>query len=87
MRPVRCYVCALVNVVFCTAWVLVWILLKEDTLGNLAVYGEIRKSNQGCNQVPPPNNSNTTHFAKLWKRPLLVRFDWYSRRQTPIHIG
>lgn len=30
---------------------------------------------------------NLSHFQKLSKRPLLVRFNWYSKKISPIHIG
>ena len=26
-------------------------------------------------------------FVQTSTRPLLVRFDWYSQKQTPVHIG
>ena len=49
----------------------------------------------GCNQNSRETEYNSsamapnfTHvYVKQNKRPLLVRFDWYSRSHTPVHIG
>ena len=36
---------------------------------------------------PLLNNSVFLQALAAPKRPLLVRFDWYSRKNTPVHIG
>ena len=33
------------------------------------------------------NSSDQIRPVTASKRPLLVRFDWYSRKQTPVHMG
>lgn len=36
---------------------------------------------------PLLNNSVFLQALTAAKRPLLVRFDWYSRKNTPVHVG
>ena len=31
--------------------------------------------------------ANFSHLKKLSRRPLLVRFNWYNRKNSPIHMG
>jgi len=31
--------------------------------------------------------ANFSHYEKLSKRPLLVRFNWYNKKNSPIHLG
>ena len=33
------------------------------------------------------NSSDLMRPVPASKRPLLVRFDWYSRKHTPVHMG
>ena len=91
MRPIKCYICALLNIIFCVLWIVVWLQVGPS------LYLERSPEQRcGCNQVHKSTNSatliisfdhNDTHLSTLSKRPLLVRFDWYSRKRTPIHIG
>ena len=80
MRGVKLYSCVLLNALFCL--LVVQLLLSDRT--EVGVLVQEKGRNQRSEQHL---SAGLSHYEKLSKRPLLVRFNWYSRKKTPIHVG
>ena len=87
MRPMRCYLCAISNLVVFTVWVLLWEQYRLSTLDDPQSCACSCDQTQGAQVETNMNGTGLISPAATSRRPLLVRFDWYSRKQTPIHIG
>ena len=88
MRGLRRYSCALLFISLCVIFLLAYQLLHSCSgfAGNGGDNDMLQK--KGCNQDSGESTDNfTKHFESLSQRPLLVRFKWYSRKQTPVHVG
>ena len=87
-RAPRRYVCVLANVLLFAGWVALWEYRVQPSAGVSEGRGCVEC---GCvgQTVRSRNSSLLLHLPaiKAAQRPLLVRFDWYSRKQTPVHIG
>ena len=90
MRLSRWYVCVLLNLL---VFAILFFLWEQSRLGRLlenasrscsSYQGDTDENTSLKNKV---GNRSTVHPVTISKRPLLVRFDWYSRKQTPVHIG
>ena len=89
MRLKQCYVCALVNAVLFVAWI---VTLERFGCFEAANYSREDQQQRGKAkraqlQKDLVNSSDLLRPVPTSKRPLLVRFDWYSRKHTPVHIG
>ena len=85
MRLSRFYLCTLLNLLGFTVWVLLW---EQSRLRLLEPCGDHRDIDEDISPKDHVvNGSDIGHPVTISKRPLLVRFDWYSRKQTPVHIG
>ena len=59
--------------------------LRRPTTEQFSLYRDSRGA-----ELPLPPSLNSSVFVQAItapQRPLLVRFDWYSRKNTPVHIG
>ena len=88
MRLSRFYLCILLNLLGFTVWVLLWEQSRLRLLENAKPCGDHHRIEEDvASQENTVNGSDVGHPVTVSKRPLLVRFDWYSRKQTPVHIG
>lgn len=83
MRGLRRYSLVFLGVLLFLLWRLSW--------HNFSVVGGAQQE-KGCDHtttgtstIAPGNVS--MHYVDLSKRPLLVRFNWYTKKKTPIHLG
>ena len=87
MRFSRWYACVLLNLLVFTILFFLW----EQSRLNRLLENVARSCNRDADEDTPlknrVGNRSTVHPVTISKRPLLVRFDWYSRKQTPVHIG
>ena len=90
MRLSRWYVCVLLNLLVFAVLFFLW---EQSRLSRL-----LENATRSCSSHPGDTDADTSlknrvenrltvHPVTISKRPLLVRFDWYSRKQTPVHIG
>lgn len=79
MRGFKRYSWLLLSSTLCLGW----LFGCHYFLSGVEVFNEADK---GCNHAITTGNLSS-HYAGLSKRPLLVRFKWYSRKKTPIHLG
>ena len=88
MRPYRFHTLLVLNVVFFFLWLLLWSVPWPP--GNDPEAISVKRCHHdlacGCN-LAEKLAPNLSYLAERHKRPLLVRFDWYSRSQTPVHLG
>lgn len=69
-------------------WVLLWEQSRLRLLENAKPCGDHHGIEADVSSKDKSvNGSDVGHPVTISKRPLLVRFDWYSRKQTPVHIG
>ena len=88
MRLSRFYLCILLNLLGFTVWVLLWEQSRLRLLENAKLCGDHHRIEEDVSSKDNTvNGSDIGHPVTISKRPLLVRFDWYSRKQTPVHIG
>lgn len=96
MRPLRCCIYWFsANVLAASVWLFVWEHLKLVELrANAAsrfrcrVIGQHGGAEEGT--AWRENSSDLGGFQvpiASTRRPLLVRFNWYSSQQTPVHVG
>ena len=92
MRPPKCCIYGLAaNLLATSVWILAWEQLKLAELGTTSCGsgGQVRASLDG--EVSRPGNGSEPDGLQVpvaaSKRPLLVRFDWYSSQRTPVHMG
>ena len=87
MRLSRWYACVLLNLLVFTILFFLW----EQSRLNRLLENVTRLCSRDTDEDTPlknrVGNRSTVHPVTISKRPLLVRFDWYSRKQTPVHIG
>ncbi len=81
MRALRRHMCTVLLILSSLISFLEWhaCLLRCTSSSNAAMQKEKGRSQNIDNF--------TRHFESLSHRPLLVRFKWYSRKNTPIHVG
>ena len=88
MRLSRFYLCIFLNLLGFTVWVLLWEQSRLRLLENAKPCGDHHRIEKDVSSKDNTvNGSDVGHPVTISKRPLLVRFDWYSRKQTPVHIG
>jgi len=88
MRLARFYLCILLNLLGFTVWVLLWEQSRLRLLENAKPCGDHHGIEEDVSsQDNTVNGSDIGNPVTISNRPLLVRFDWYSRKQTPVHIG
>ncbi len=83
----RCYLCTLANLVVFTVWILVW---EQYGLLTGGAGGACSCEQQPSIRVASVWSNDSVELAVpglATRRPLLVRFNWYSRKTTPVHIG
>ena len=87
MRLSRWYVCVLLNLLVFATLFFLW---EQSRLSRLLENAtRLCSSHQGDTDADTSlkNRVENRSTVTISKRPLLVRFDWYSRKQTPVHIG
>ena len=88
------FVCSLVLTLWLVLLYLQQLLDQQDEQGTRNARrstAEISRGGGGAELRGEPqtrrNSSEFLHVIAAQRRPLLVRFDWYSRKTTPVHIG
>ena len=85
------FVCSLVLTLWLVILYLQQLLDQNDEQGTRRSTAEIARGGGGAELRGEPqtrrNSSEFLHVIAAQRRPLLVRFDWYSRKTTPVHIG
>ena len=90
---VRLYFAAVMLLIVLFSLMLTWEWLAMSRTDCSAIVSK-EKNNEAGNRAERDairNKQQLTNFTwqmlKQQSRPLLVRFDWYSRKKTPIHQG
>lgn len=85
MRRSRRYSLVLLAALLCTMF-FHFLLLLSRAAEDRGSGAELGGATSGCHQ-PPLGQLGSNRYENLTKRPLLVRFKWYSRKRTPTHLG
>ena len=87
----RMYLTAVVLLIILFSLMVVWEALVMTRSCSSCDASVLRVSPLGEQGDVDPSRGALANFTQrllqLQNRPLLVRFDWYSRKKTPVHIG
>ena len=65
-----------------------WLAMSSDITSCATVRKQSRLGNEEPVAEEAIRLANVTRkLLQQQNRPLLVRFDWYSRKKTPVHMG